>query len=97
MAADLQQLIDGLSAKTRVLAERYAIVVSQRDRVIAANKELRHALRQSQSEVGRLRQRLELLSVSANLTPDSTDIAATRTMLSGLLREIDKCITELTD
>lgn len=96
MADDLQQLINSLSAKSQVLTERYAVVVDQRDRALETNRQLRTALRKSQTEVEQLRARLELLSISLNMNPGSPgDISATRTMLSDLLREIDKCISEL--
>lgn len=96
MADDLQQLINSLSAKSQVLTERYAVVVDQRDRALETNRQLRTALRKSQTEVEQLRARLELLSISSNMNPGSPgDISATRTMLSDLLREIDKCISEL--
>lgn len=97
MAADLQQLIDGLSAKAQVLTDRYALVVNQRDRALEANRKLRQALLDSQAEAAGMRRQLELLRVTSSLTPGDADISATRTLLSDMLREIDKCINELTN
>jgi len=97
MAADLQQLIDGLSAKAQVLTDRYALVVNQRDRALEANRKLRQALLDSQAEAAGVRRQLELLRVTSSLTPGDADISATRTLLSDMLREIDKCINELTN
>ena len=44
-----------------------------------------------------LRQRIEHLTVVTTLAPDHRDVEHTRAFLSGLLRDIDKCISELSE
>lgn len=95
MAADLQQLIERLTAKTSILVERYNLVVAQRDAAVAQNSELRAALRRAQTQVEELSQRVEYLKISRTVAPDRQDLAASRAVLSELVREIDKCINEL--
>ena len=45
----------------------------------------------------RLQAEVEFLKVATTISPDRADVEATRATLSRLVREIDKCITELND
>lgn len=95
MAAELQQIIDRLTAKAQILTERYAIVLDQRDKALAANRELVKALRRAQADNEQLRLKNNYLAITKTATAGSHDLGATRALLSDLVREIDKCIADL--
>ncbi len=95
MAAELQQIIDRLTAKTHILTERFAIVLDQRDKALAANRELVKALRRAQADNEQLRLKNNYLAITKTATAASRDLGATRALLSDLVCEIDKCIADL--
>ena len=91
MASEFQQVIDRVSAKMQILLDRYAIVNRRREEALARIADLeREQNRRLQAEV-------EFLKVATTISPDRADVEATRATLSRLVREIDKCITELND
>lgn len=97
MAGNLQQRLDRLKSKTEmVLARNTALqerLSSAKERIVT----LEDSLRSKEKEIGELRQQIEQLKVVNILTPDHRDVEHTRAFLSGLLRDIDKCISELTE
>lgn len=97
MAGNLQQRLDRLKSKTEmVLARNTALqerLSSAKERIAT----LEDSLRSKEKEIGELRQQIEQLKVVNTLTPDHRDVEHTRAFLSGLLRDIDKCISELTE
>ena len=97
MAGNLQQRLDRLKSKTEmVLARNQAL----QERLNAAKTHLsllEETIRSKDREIGILRQQIEHLKVVNTLTPDHRDVEQTRAFLSGLLRDIDKCISELSE
>lgn len=95
MADNLQQRIDRLKAKAALLTERYLVVArARRDaetRVAELEEQISRLTREAQLREAEI-ERLRVLSV---LSPDHNDVEETRRLLSGLVREIDKCIAQL--
>jgi len=59
------------------------------------NKELVALTNRQQQELNRLQQEVEYLKVVTTLNPDRKDVEKSRAFISELVREIDKCISEL--
>ena len=97
MAGEFQQLIDRINAKARIVVERYALILSQRDSALERVAELERRLEEQQREISALKRDNEYLRISTTLAPSRTDVEQTRAMLSEMVREIDKCIGELND
>ncbi|MCM1449742.1 MAG: hypothetical protein NC082_05330 [Clostridiales bacterium] len=97
MAADLQQLIQTMSVKHRQLATRYHDVVEERDDAKRRIVDLEYTVKQQKQDIERLSQQVEFLTVVSTVMPDRDDVERSRELLSGLVREIDKCIKDLTD
>ncbi len=95
MAVTLQQRVDKIMSKAALLQERYIALrnaKAEADSKIAVLTE----------EIGNLRRKLgekdteiERLKVASVLTPDHRDVEQTRQFISGLVRDIDKCIALL--
>lgn len=97
MATDLQLRIETLKAKTNVLVQKYAALEADRQRLaeeVAARDE---AIRLRDRQIAELQGRIEFLRASVAVTPDRDDVDRTRVLIAGLVREIDKCILDLTD
>ena len=97
MAGELQQAIDRVNAKTQIVLDRYAIMQQRLVDSAARIAELEKQLAAAREEAHRLSLEVEFLKVATTISPTREDVAKTRAMLSELVREIDKCITELND
>ena len=95
MAGNLQQRIDRLQSKARLLADRYKVVKRGREEAEGRVAELQAQVLRLERELSLRDAEIERLNVSSVLTPDHKDVEATRTFLSELVREIDKCIAQL--
>ncbi len=95
MAGNLQQRIDKIEAKGALLAERFILI---RDAKRAADEQiadLNATIAGLRRNIADLNRQVEYLKVASVLTPDHHDVEKTRSMLSELVREIDKCIHQL--
>lgn len=97
MADEFHKSIDRVSAKARIILERYNVMKRQRQIDLERIEELETALRKLTAENQQLQTQVEFLRIATTIAPDRADVERTRTMLSELVREIDKCITELND
>lgn len=97
MAANLQQRIDSIKSKARLLAERHAELMAEKRAAEAQIAELRSQLTRQQREMTHMRQQIENLQVVTTLSPRREDVERSRAFLSQLVRDIDKCIAELTE
>lgn len=97
MAATLQQRLDSIRSKALLLTERYAEVLEEKRAAEAQIDELRAQLQRQQREMNHLKQQIENLQVVRTISRKREDVERSRAFLSQLVRDIDKCIAELTD
>lgn len=97
MAGNLQQTLERIRGKAGLLTERYALLRKEKEAGDSRIKELEATVMRQQQEIERLRQEAEYLKVVTTLNPDRKDVERSRAILSGLVREIDKCILELNE
>ena len=95
MANDLKQTLERLRGKADLLVERYQLLLQEKQQVDMLNEELSSTIKKQQQEIDRLQQEVEHLKVVTTLTPKREDVEKSRAFLSKLVRDIDKCITEL--
>lgn len=95
MASDLSQRIESIEAKARLIVERYARVRQSAQKAEERIAELERELAERDRLIEGLRRQTEYLKVTSVLTPDHRDVETTRTRLSELVREIDRCIDKL--
>lgn len=97
MASDLQQRIDSLKAKTHVLVRKYAAMEAAR-RELQQELALRdEAIAQRDRIIAEMQRSIEFLRAATAINPDREDVERTRSLIAGLVREIDRCILDLTD
>lgn len=93
----MDSVLANLVNKVKVLAEKYHklfLAKEQADRKAAA---LEQALIEREREVERLKGEIQMLRTAAVLAPNKADVERTRTMISELLKDIDRCISDLQD
>ena len=94
MAANLQQRLESIRSKASLLTERYVDLLEEKRAAEAKIAQLQSTLQHQQQEIDRLRQQNEQFTT---LSPKREDVERSRAFLSQLVRDIDKCIAELTE
>lgn len=97
MPTSFEQLIANLRTKTQLLQTSYDYLQKGIESRNAEIQRLRKDLEISRRRISELEQQVEYLQVVHSVTPGRKDIEETRTLLTGLVREIDKCISDLSD
>ena len=95
MARNLQQRIARLQSKASLLTDRYKAVKRAKEEVESREMQLRAEVARLRREISVKDAEIERLKVTSVLTPDHKDVEVTRAFLSELVREIDKCIAQL--
>ena len=97
MAVDLQQRIDQINSKAKLLVERCVAVeklkLEAEEKVAALTREIER----QQSEIESLKSQLRYLTLADVTNPTAEDRKQSRAIISGLVREIDRCIADLSD
>lgn len=97
MAGNLQDRVDTIRLKARMLTQRYRQLKTAKAEADARIQELEEVVKDLQRQINNLNRRNEYLSVASTLFPDKESVEKGRAVLSELVREIDKCIAEITD
>lgn len=97
MAGELQKKIDRVNTKTQLLLDRYTILLQRRESDLAQIAELQAEIEMLRKENGRLQQENDFLKIATTIAPTRNDVNSTRELLTRLVREIDKCITDLNE
>ena len=95
MAADLQQQIERVRAKSRVLIEKYLALRRSYDELRNENTDLKAQIIARDGDLEKLRLQVEYLTVASTVRHSQGDLAATRATIAELIREIDSCIEDL--
>lgn len=97
MAGELQKKIDRVNTKTQLLLDRYTILLQRRESDLAQIAKLQAEIETLRKENGRLQQENDFLKIATTIAPTRNDVNSTRELLTRLVREIDKCITDLNE
>lgn len=97
MADELQTRLQSLQGKAKLLMERYKLLLRQKQHQDNELLQLQHTVKQQQKQIATLEQQLEHLRVVTPLAVQGADLELSRAVMTQLVRDIDKCIAELTD
>lgn len=96
MPGELKQTIERVSNKAKILVERYHVLLESKRQADARILEQGAMILAQKKEIESLRQQVEYLQIATNVIPDNSQTERTRTLISTLVREIDRCINDLT-
>lgn len=96
MATDLHSTTERLLGKTTVLVEKYHALLAKNKDVENQVEALQKEVASLKKETEQLRQENEYLRIARSISPTFEQIADSNAILSQLVREIDKCISQLT-
>lgn len=95
MAVNLQERIEKIEAKAALMVERCGYLRRSLDDSRMQIEELNATIAGLRREIADRDRQIEYLKVASVLIPDHRDVEDARSLLSGLVREIDKCINQL--
>jgi chromosome segregation ATPase len=96
MAEDFQQQLERLATKSRLVVEKYNAVSNQKAHLEAEVAELKSQISADKAEIDKLRVEVEYLKV-ATILSSKDDTKQVKDVISNLVREIDRCIMDLTE
>ncbi len=97
MAGNLQETLEQIREKAGLLTERYIVLRKEKEVADTKIAELELTIRSQEQELNKLRQENEYLKVVSIAVPDHKDVEKSRAKLIEMVREIDKCILELSE
>lgn len=97
MPESFETRLSSLSKKTELLLERYRLIAEQRDEAYRQIRDLNGQLDKARKQIRELSTEVEYLKVVNSMEPAAGDTEKTRALLSELVWEIDKCISQLND
>ena len=95
MASELQATLNRIICNSEVLVERYKVLQGEKDAVEQENEELRAEGGRRNGEIEKLRRENEYLQMARVVTPTRESIAQSHAILSKLVQDVDKCISQL--
>ncbi len=96
MSVELQQRVADISRKAGLLTQRCRNLSARLDEALTELELQRRLNRELSEQNSVLSARLENLRIAGAITPGSADYADARSILSELVCEIDRCISDLT-
>lgn len=97
MATDLHERLQRVARKAQGLNDRYHALLSEKKAADARIAELQATVDELRLKVETLTRQLDYLTVVTTAIPSRADVERSRAVISRLVREIDKCISDLSD
>lgn len=97
MARPLQQRLDSLEIKAQMVTAGYGRLLEAKRRSDRRVMELLKQVEEQSREIADLRRKVEYMKVASTLAPSSEALDLSRRVLADIVREIDRCITDLTN
>ena len=96
MAADLHSTIERILSKSSVLVEKYHALEVEKANVEQEVSRLQNEVLALKKEVEMLRQDNEYLRIARSIVPSYEQLAESKSIINQLVRDVDKCISQLT-
>lgn len=97
MTEKAQEPIERIIEKAAIITKRYIDLRQEKLKADALIEGLSTTIKQQQDEIERLRLENQYLKVVTTTDPKRESVEESRAILSELVREIDKCISELSE
>lgn len=96
MAVELQAQIERLKHKSALLVERYRLMSERLNESLDLIQQLEESIARRDREILELRRKLEYFKVASVVSPNREELERNRAIVSQLVRDINRCINELT-
>lgn len=95
MANELQDTLTRIIAKSKVMVEKYHSLAASKQLVDDELAQLRADNEKLRAEVERVKRENEYLRLAHTIAPTPEAVAKSKSVLSKIVRDIDKCINQL--
>lgn len=96
MADELQQRLLRVKSKLQLLLEQGTMLRQQKEDALRQAQNLQEIVDRQRREIQNLKAQLEYMQIAATFAPTREQVEQSRAVLSGLVRDINKCINDLT-
>ncbi|WKK64696.1 hypothetical protein [Lutimonas zeaxanthinifaciens] len=93
----LLKIVDDLETKLTKILGQQAILQEEKTNLLQQNNNLQQQLNKQQEIINSLEEKYESLRVANTIVGSKEDKHATKLKINTLIREIDKCIVQLSD
>ncbi|MBR5101791.1 MAG: hypothetical protein IK092_01540 [Muribaculaceae bacterium] len=97
MAQDLQETLARIVNKSNILLEKYRVLEAEKERVEGELAERDKELSELRKKIEGLERDNHYLTVARSLSGSSAQLSQSRALISKLVRDIDKCISQLNE
>lgn len=95
MANELQHTLARIINKSSILVEKYHALETENDALKADKEQLIKDIEQIKRDNELMRQEIEYLKIARVLAPDLDNVENAKSTISKIVRDIDKCISQL--
>jgi len=96
MAGNIQETYDNIKAKVRILIDRHKLLLEEQEESKRRIARLTADLEARDKLIERMRMEIDYLKIATTIAPARADVEKSRALISGLVREINLCIDDLT-
>ena len=97
MAVDLEELIERLQRKMLVLIDKYRLLEADKKSVDEENASLKAEIEKLKKQLEQTNTEKEFIRMARNISSTPEELAKNKAVLVQLVRDVDKCIAQLTD
>lgn len=97
MASELQETLARIVTKSKVLVDKYHVLNAEKERLEQVVAQLQSEMEVLKKENGKLSTDNHYLTMARHFVPNSEKAAEAKKMISSLVRDIDKCISQLNE
>lgn len=97
MAFDYENTFKRIIAKTEIIEQRYLRILENLEAANARIEELERLNAAKDRELEQMKIKIDYLQLATTIAPTRNQVEEARAMISGLIRDIDRCITDLSD
>lgn len=95
MASELHDTLSRLQRKSAVLIEKYQALLVQNQQLSQQVEQMTESNQQLQARVEQMEQDNKYLRMAHTIAPSPEAVSQTRALISKLVRDIDRCISQL--
>lgn len=97
MASELQETLARIVTKSKVLVDKYHVLNAEKERLEQVVAQLQIEMEVLKKENEKLSTDNHYLTMARHFVPNSEKAAEAKKMISSLVRDIDKCISQLNE
>lgn len=97
MASELQETLARIVTKSKVLVDKYHVLNAEKERLEQVVAQLQSEMEVLKKENKKLSTDNHYLTMARHFVPNSEKAAEAKKMISSLVRDIDKCISQLNE